>query len=96
MLLPFPLLVESLIDWYRWQIKWREVNKMYHSEYIYSSGWNCMYLKSNMMQYNYRSLSYDRYIYIFNYRSIIVLKCPSRYYQYSSGMSHPFGYKIFD
>ena len=92
----YPLLVESLIDWYRWQIKWREVNKMYHNEYTYSN----MCISSNWMQYNYRTLSYDHYItifnYIFNHKNIYkngpMLKCPSKY-RYSSGMNHPFGYK---
>ena len=72
---------------------------MYHNRYSYST-WNYTRVKSSTMQYNYRSLSYDHHSYLYNYifnnKVDIVSKRQSKYYRYSSGMNHPFGYKNID
>lgn len=46
----FPLLVESIIDWYKWYIRWSEVSGEYRKTY---------YVREDMWDWNYTSNEYD-------------------------------------
>lgn len=90
-----PLLVESLIDWYKWKTKMTVINNNYRSSllsfpdkaYIY------IYVRMNMnfpKVYNYRRINdpgYEEdspYTRVFNKNAEIIAKLPKKY-EYSNG-----------
>lgn len=103
----FPLLVESIIDWYKWYIRWSDVLGEYRKAY---------YVRENMWNWDYTGNEYDSTkfsepILIFcniqkkkyNYRSNGMyenifsrdgkcIKWIPRAYHYSSGFFNLYGY----
>lgn len=89
--LSYPLLVESLIDWYRWQVKWLKVNKAYHTKYFYADTWECVGVFYSHKLYNYRNFLQGHTLFIYTSNHIRVGSIPLKY-QYSSGQTNPRGF----
>lgn len=88
----YPLLVETKIDWYRWQVKWLEVNKAYHAKYFYAEDtWECVGVFSSHKLYNYRNFlqGHSLFIYANNHSRVGLIPLT---YQYSSGLNNPNGF----
>jgi len=90
-----PELVKELIDWYRWREKNRRVLVEYHQKVFFTIGWlDTIIIRYNGNFINYRSLkNYSTLNFIKNREGKVAIL--PKIYQYSSGLTHPAGYKRF-
>lgn len=99
--MPLPLLVESIIDWYKWYIRWSEVSaeytqKMYEIYYEEVGGNMSLVINTNTRntEYNYRTIIIGVCSWVRACDGRLVTRIPLKYV-YSSGMNHPTKYNNY-